>query len=291
MARIKEMKQLNLLLLVLMTLFSVSSCKPDFSEISGEPVVKVHNEFLFKRDIEKILPPDYTPADSAIKAENYIDMWVKKQVALEKAEQELTKEEMDVAQQLADYRAKLLIHKYKQKYIANNLDTSVTTKDIADFYQDNPHEFILNTPVIKGLFLKVPITAEETEEFTRRYVSDDIADSLYVEDYVYRYAETFDHYRRGWMYFQEIRMQLPQNTGTTRQFLQRHNHYETSDSLYHYFLRIDEYRLPKERFPMIMVENNIRSILLNKRRNQLIQDLEKTLYQEAINKRDVEFYN
>ena len=74
------------------------------------------------------------------------------------------------------------------------------------------------------------------------------------------------------------------------QFLKPNPYYETSDNNFLYFLKVDSYRISDNVSPLEFVRDDIRNIILNKRKVDLAKKLEDEVYKEAQNDDDFEIY-
>ena len=75
------------------------------------------------------------------------------------------------------------------------------------------------------------------------------------------------------------------------QFLKSNPYYETSADGYLYFLKVDQYRISDNISPLEFVKEDIRNIILNKRKVELAKQLEDEVYHEAENDKEFEIYN
>ena len=103
-------------------------------------------------------------------------------------------------------------------------------------------------------------------------------------------ATKFDYFEDEWRYFPEILKNMPKIYSRPENILQYRKAYEIKDSTYYYFLKISDYRLEGMVSPLELVRNDIRSILLNKRKIQLIQELEANIYNDALNRGNFTVY-
>lgn len=104
-------------------------------ESKPEAVARVNDTYLYKSDINTIIPKNTSAKDSLILVENYIKEWALQQLLLQKAELNLAKDERFeiIEKQVADYRKSLLIYLYQKGFVEQKLDTSISDKDIQDY--------------------------------------------------------------------------------------------------------------------------------------------------------------
>jgi len=74
------------------------------------------------------------------------------------------------------------------------------------------------------------------------------------------------------------------------QYLRYNNFIETQDSLFYYLVNIKDCRLKSTVAPLNYVSDNIRYIILNKRKIEFIKELENDSYNDALNRNSFEIY-
>lgn len=273
-------------LLVLFLFGCIHSGKQD-----DTPVAKVYNESLYMSELQEIVPRGLSMEDSLVVVKNHIDKWIRNQLLLYQAEQHLTIDEKNVERQIEDYRTSLLIFKYEQSYIHQKLDTLINENEIEEYYDQYSSNFILNNNLLKGIFVKLPRSAPQTWKARRWYKSNNPDHLKELEEYCFNHASEFEYFDEEWTLLNEIISRLPAIYMSPKNLLKYRNHFEVKDSTYYYFLKISDYKLEGSVTPLERVKGDIRSILLNKRKIQLIQELEANIYNDALNRGNFIKYN
>ena len=282
-----SMNRLSILALTVTCLFS---CKDVSNEDVSQPLARVDNRFLTVDELEKAIPNNLGKNDSVAFTQNYINRWVKSQLLLRKAELNLTPEEKDVEQILNDYRASLLIHKYQQKLLLQKYTPLITQQEIEAYYNKMSDNFKLNSPIIQGMFIKVPLNTPNFDKLRKWYRSENPEDYISLEEYCFQYAQKFDVFLDRWVNMSEISDLLPKPFPKHPMFLDYNKFYETKDSTSHYLVSISAFRKAEESAPVSYVEDKIKAILLNKKRIEFIQNLEEELYNEGLKQKVIKFY-
>lgn len=277
------------LIILLFIIFSFS-CNKNNDEIDDKPLAKVHNEFLYESDIKSLFNSNITKEDSIVIARNYINDWIKKQLMVQKAELNLNEESKNIEKQIEDYRSSLLIFKYKQELIKQKLDTVITDEELENYYNEYSGNFILNHNIVKALYLKVSKEAPEIDKLKRWYKSSDSEDLSRLEDYCYQYATKFDNFDDKWIPFNDLLAEIPTTIDDQERFLKYQKYIETENDLFYYFVMINEYSLKSTVQPLEYAHLKIKSILLNKRKFTFIDELENTIYNDALNHNEFIIY-
>ena len=252
--------------------------------IDEKPLAKVFDKYLYPSNLNDIIPVNISPSDSSILVNDYIDKWIRKQLLLRRAELNLTDEEKNVDKQLENYRSSLLIFKYEQSLIKQKLDTVISMEEIEMYYSDNPANFLLNNNIVKAIFLMVPRDAPDLWDLRRWYRNDTDDNLKKLEAYAFQYAEIYDYFDDDWVDFSEIEKNLPVRIDNPQNLLKYRKYYEVRDSTYFYFLNIKDYKLLGSVAPLSYVIQDIRTIIVNKRKITLVKRLESNIYNDALNR-------
>ena len=148
-----------------------------------QPVAKVGREKLYRSEVESMIPDMISPEDSAGIAEKYIRLWAMDRLYMKVAEEQLSKSEIDVSDELESYRRSLVRYRYEQRCLNDRLDTLITDAQIREYYLANQEDFELSRPLLKLRFVDVMKDSPDKDEILRLMSSDEydeleLADSL-----------------------------------------------------------------------------------------------------------------
>ncbi len=287
----KKLLGINMLLiLAAMLLLFVFGCNKSGVDENDKPLARVHNKFLFESDLKGLFPSNISREDSITLAKNYINDWIKKQLMLQKAEENLTDESKNIEKQIEDYRSSLLIFKYRQELIKQKIDTVVTDQEIESYYKEYSANFILNHNIVKALYLKVSKESPEIDKVRQWYKSDDTESLTKLEDYCYQYATKFDNFNGQWLPFNNLLNELPLTIDDEERYLRYNKYIETDDSLFYYFVKINDYALKSTVQPIEYAKPKIKTIILNKRKFSFFEKLENNIYNNALNRNEFIIY-
>jgi hypothetical protein len=269
---------------------SVLSCSND---INSEKVIaaKVGESLLFASDLSSIIPTEIDKKDSSVMANDYIEKWVKQELLIQKANENLTPKQKDVTRELREYRNSLIIYKYKNELIKQRMDTTVTEAQIEVFYNSNLDNFNLNKNIVKAIFIKIPneVANPSLLKSLTANTSDEGLSEL--KEYCLQYAKGFDIFIDNWVDFEIVKNNIPQEIEDDIRFLSRNNQIELSDSNYYYLVEIQDYKLKNDLAPLKFVENNIKKLILNKRKIEFLKEVEDNIYTEGIRQNKFRIYN
>lgn len=254
-------------------------------------IAKVGDVALYQSEISSVIPSDITSEDSTVMAEDYIRKWIKQELLLQKAQENLSPEQKNVTRELQDYRNSLLIYRYKNELVAQRMDTTVTDEEILEFYTNNSESFKLANNIVKAIFIKTPNELANREEL-RQLCSDDSEEGIIeLRDYCLRYAKAFEIITDRWVNFDLLSNNIPETIENPEQFLRQNDIFEMNDSTYYYFINIVDYKLKNEEAPLEYVKDNIKNLILNRRKIEFLKQVENNIYTEGIRKNTFKIFN
>ena len=269
---------------IILILSLLSGCTPFFKSSSGDVVVaKAGNKELFRHELAEALPRGITKADSVNQAKDFIQRWIKQELMLITAEENLSDDQKDVQRELDEYRTSLIIHRYQQQLISQKLDTALTAQDIRQFYDLHPEKFILDQYIVKAIYIEVPKNVAKADQLKKWMSVLDDKSRTELEKYSFQYATKFDYFNEQWIDFSQIRSRMPVSFASPDVILKRNSFIESTDNNKYYLTSIKDYRLIGEKAPFEFVRNRIANLILNNRKMEFIEQLQKNIYQNGKN--------
>jgi hypothetical protein len=268
----------------------VQGCSLFMNDDLEEPVARVFENYLYPSDLEKVIPSGTTMQDSMMLAKRYTETWVKDMLMQRRAEEALTEAQMDFKTQIEEYHRSLLIYTYRQNLLQQKMDTLVNEHEINSYYEENSKNFVLSQNVIKGTFIKVPLSSPNLEQLRRWSWNNREEDLDQMEKYCISYAEKYNDFNDTWVDFSSIKVQLPMRISDPSRYLRSYRNIETSDSMFRYLVHISDHLTEGEVAPVEMVTEDITNIILNKRKIKFIKDLEHRVYTDGVSRNQFEIY-
>jgi len=254
----------------------------DEQSATQKVVARVNNTFLYQDDLAGIATTGTTKEDSVIRVEAYVNNWIRKQLLIQEAAKKININEADVERKILDYRFSLIAYEYQSYYIKQNLDTVVSSQEIEQYYKANIDNFILKQNIIQATYIKVPKTAPRTEKVKDLIFSNKEKDATELKSYCLSFSTAYHLADSTWMVFDELVKDSPLVEIPNKiQFLKTIPYYETSDDNYLYFLKVTNYRITDNISPLEFVKDEIRNIILNKRKVELARKLEDDVFNNA----------
>lgn len=268
-------KQQTFLIIAFLT-FTVSCFKSDNKQI----IASVNEKDLLLSEVLKEMPK--ATEDSTFFIERYMNLWIRKQLMIYHSEINLSSDLLNYEAQIAEYRSSLLIYAYQQELINQNFDTSITSKEISDYYNQYREEFKLVKNIFMGRYIVVDKSAPKSKKLKKWYKSNKPDDIESLTDYCHQFAKEYYLSDSSWQYFSTINNNLPKFITEEEYFLENTKGVWFEDQQYRHYIYIKNYQIKGSISPLALEREKIRNVLLNKNKIQYLKQLEDELYQNAL---------
>ncbi len=275
---------------------------PDFLQFKNQdtsegvirrPVARVYENYLYEQDLEGIIDENATPEDSASLVGRYVDTWIKKQLLLAEAASQMEIDEAELERKILDYRYALIVYEFEKNYVNQEIDTEVEEEEIASYYQEHQQNFELKQNIVKSIYAKVPQEAPRIGRLRKLFqgeLNDDVREE--IRSYCLSFASAYSLDDSTWYNFEEIIANTPLVSIPNKvQFLQKNEFVETSDDIYVYFVKVQDYKISDQVSPLEFVKDDIAKIITNQRKVALTQQLEEDIYRDAQKNNEFEVYS
>ena len=276
--------------LVLCFLATLGGCTKKQDHKGKKPLVEVAGKFLYKEDLQGVLPLNLATDDSVLFAESYIRNWIEDVLLFNKAEDNVRDSER-IKELVENYRKALVMHAYQEELVKQRLSEEITTAEINKYYEENKSLFFLEKPLAKGLFIKVPLQSSGLAD-VRRWYKKNTQDAVEkLEKYSLRNAVTYDYFNDQWRPLEEIEAMIPvRNWNSGSNYLKQNRDIELKDTAFHYFLHIEDYLGKGEQRPLDFAQEEIKEILINLKRVDFVNRVKEDLYRQASEKNRIIYY-
>ena len=277
-----NIKKLFVFLAVVLLL---SSC---FNNNEGRIIASVNEKDLMLEEVLEEMPIQIE--DSSFFVERYMNDWIRKQLMIYHAEINLSSAIQNYEKQIKEYRASLLIYAYQQELINQNFDTSISLKQVTDYYNQYKDEFKLSKNIFKGRFIVVDRSAPKLINLNKWYKSDTESSLEDLNDYCQQFAKEYYLEDDKWQYFSNFNQKLPEYIIEETYFLENTKGVVFEDDNLRYYVFIKDYLINGSISPLEMVQEKIRNVLLNKNKIEYLKQLEDELYQNGLALKKIKIY-
>ncbi|MCV9388089.1 peptidyl-prolyl cis-trans isomerase [Reichenbachiella ulvae] len=284
---------INIILVALL----LSSCDKLYApletqeEVERKPIARVGDIYLYEEDVEGLTFSSKDSNDSAQIVQKYVESWIRKQLTIARASQEINFDEANIERKVLDYRYALMVHEYEKYYVNQRLKKDISEEEIKTYYNEKSENFVLRQNIIRCLFAVVPSEAPQIDNFRkliRNYPNTDLEE---IQSYCYRFAIQSSLETDMWLDFDEVIANTPfANIQDKVSFLKSNSFIENSDEQNYYFIRLLDYKISNQISPLEYIHDDIESILINKKKVELRRQLEEDLLETAKENNEFETY-
>ena len=280
----------KVILIVLLVL--ANSCDYIKKSDSSAPIARVNENYLYQEDINGLVSEGISKEDSTLLIQNFIKRWATQQLFVDGAKLNLSeKKQEDFNKLVIQYKNDLYSKAYIEALVKRSVDTVVPINEAEAYYTNNKEVFKLNEELLKFRYIHVDeniISFKDIKAQFKRYNNSDkkILDSISIQFKSYSFNDSI------WIRLSQVIKKIPAvNSENKNQLLKKSNFVQLKDSLGVYLMQINDVLVRNDTAPLEYVKPTIDQIVINKRKLELIKELEKDITKDAIKNKQFEIYD
>lgn len=269
------------------------SCDAYFNKkVEEEPLARVGESYLFKRDVEPFLKAGMTKGDSASFVTNFINNWASKQLLLSKSKINLPDEKLREFDALVNaYRTDLYTRAYQEALVSQGADSLITDTQLQNFYEEQKENFRLKERIVRIRFVQLPLNFLNQEEVEKRLRSFNNEDLVYLDSIGVQFKK-LNFNDSIWVSSSRIFEEIPPITFDNQdRYLKNSQFFELQDSIGVYLGKIEEVKDVNDIAPLSYIAPTIKQVLLSRRKIDYLRKLETEIIDEAIREKEFEVYH
>lgn len=266
----------------------LSACADNDTEIPADALVTIGNKSLTRSELAIHIRPGLSASDSTELARAYIRSWIDAQLVTEVAAAEVDMDEVD--RLTAEYRNELIKAQYR-RVMASQASTGIFAEDsLKAYYNSHLSDFVLERPMLKGIYIKVPDQARELPSLRRLYKSDRPDDIDRLEKAALSAAVHYDYFRDRWVDCEQIEKRIPLDfDGPDGARIAARKPIEISSGGFTYLLSVSDYLAAGATMPYEAARPLVRERLLAARRIAYDATLRNALFSRALEEGSIRF--
>ena len=268
---------------VLLAGFLLVGCTALEKKQQAGSVAEVNGQYLYRSTLDS-LTVGLTGEDSIRVAQQYISQWAKDLLIYGQAKGRSNKE---IDRMVEDYRKALYVHAYEEYLVERRMPKGVADSTIAQIYQEMPDRFVLDESIVRGMIVVVPNDAPKLDKL-RTWLAKQEMDA--IEKYAYQNAAGYELFDDRWRTTTDLLGTIPMDRAELENLLKTKNQIEKADSTKTYLLQVTDKKLRGELMPVEYARPRIEKIVLSTRQVEFLQKERERLYNEAIQKGEIKFY-
>lgn len=279
------------LLQLLLIIFLVSSC--DYFRAPKEPkaIARVGKSFLYEDDILNLVPSGTSKKDSIAIVKSFIDNWATKKLLFEASERNISKAKTTEFNELIEqYKVDLYTKNYIEDLVVRQIDTLVTDEQIKIYYDKNKQFFNNSSELVKMRYINLVKENPKFVNIKSKFSSFTKKDRKDLE----QQAVNFKSYAFNdsiWVDINQVFEKLPfVNLENKDRFISNGINFQYPDATTIWLVKVNEV-LPKDSpTPLEFLKPTIKQIIVNNRKLELVNTIEKEITNDAINDNKYEIY-
>ena len=270
-------------------LLHLASCDSAESSEDDDPILaRVHQKELRLSELDGMFPRNATGEDSLLIIGSFANRWTKNAALQWEAERNLPAD-LNIDRLVRDYRSSLVSSHYEELLVSSRLDSAISDIELRDYYEDNKQRYLLERPIVRCYLIRVPYPIQEEESLQTYWNNGKITDTLALKNYCERFAEVSLLETEDWYSLDDIAAQLPTGTLTANNVNSK-KEFSLQEGGYRYYFRLLEVKPRLEVAPLSYVADQARSMILQNRKLDVVEQARDDIYQRELRKSNIEIY-
>ncbi len=270
----------------------LSSCDFFKKTDNREPIAKVNTSYLYKEDVEDVVPEGASKEDSTLMVNAYINRWARQLLLMDGALVNLSEDKQNEFSRLVEqYKNDLYTKAYLEGLVKINIDTIVYQNEAKVFYEANKESFKLNDDLLQFRYVSLPLNPINLDTIKARFKRFKNKDKRYLDSISVQF-KSYSLNDSIWIKYSQVAEKIPIVTMENKnQLLKKTNFLQLKDSLNLYLMQVNDVRVQNDYAPLEYVNRSIQQIVINKRKLELIKQLENDITKDAIKNNQFQIYN
>ncbi|MEZ4777498.1 MAG: hypothetical protein R3D00_30255 [Bacteroidia bacterium] len=268
---------------IVLLLLTFAACQNNTGPGKGDVIARFDNELLLREEVDYFTPDTLKGEDSIKYAKQYIEEWVRSQTIASAALREVDDLENKVNYKLKTYEKKLMETEFAAWLIQEKPELLIVSDaEIRNYYNKYPDKFVSKQEYYQYFYISTklerqyqlvnemkttdPQKIKELITWSATNAADFRLDSTYVP------GVELDRISKGF-YFGNIRK-------ASESTVYPYAHTEDETTYYDFFRLLDVIN-PGDQLPLSLCRDRIINIILNQRKNTLVDQTESNLIQQA----------
>lgn len=222
---------------ILLITFLMACSKKD--EEPQVVLLRIGANEVTKEEIIMKIPQGLLPADSTKLFVSLVDGWIKDNLLADFAAERLMDTTL-IEQKVKDYRNKLVVQEYLRG-MRESRNFKTKAEDLRNYYDAHKDEIINETPLVKGVFVKIATNIADKDRISQLLTSSgENAIDDFERDWMEKALE-YEYFKDRWVDWNSVSSLIPFRFGNPDDMLAINSFFETDFDDCSYFLAISEY--------------------------------------------------
>ena len=269
----------------------VVSC--DYFKAPKKPkaIARVGESYLFQDDIVDLVPKGTSKKDSIAIVKAFIDRWATQKLLFEAAERNIGKDKISEFSALIDqYKVDLYTKDYIESLVIRQIDTVVTEVQIEEYYAKNKQYFKNSSELVKLRYINLVKENPKFAKIKSKFSSFTKKDRKELEQLAVQF-KSYAFNDSIWVDINQVYEKIPFiNLENKQKYISSGMNFQYPDSTTVWLVKVNNV-LPKDSpTPLEFLKPTIKQIIINNRKLDLINTIEKEITNDAIKDNKYEIY-
>ena len=269
----------------------VVSC--DYFRAPKKPkaIARVGESYLFQDDIIDLVPKGTSKKDSIAIVKSFIDRWATQKLLFEAAQRNIGKDKVSEFSALIDqYKVDLYTKDYIESLVIRQIDTVVTEVQIEAYYAKNKQYFKNSSELVKLRYINLVKENPKFAKIKSKFSSFTKKDRKELEQLAVQF-KSYAFNDSIWVDINQVYEKIPFiNLENKQKYISSGINFQYPDSTTVWLVKINKV-LPKDSpTPLEFLKPTIKQIIINNRKLELINTIEKEITNDAIKDKKYEIY-
>ncbi len=255
-------------------------------------MARVNESYLYMNDIKDVVPEGTSQQDSTLMVNAYINRWARRLLLMDGALVNLSEDKQNEFSKLVEqYKNDLYTKAYLEGLVKKNIDSTVQRETLQLFYDNNKESFKLNDDLIQFRYVSLPLNPVNLDTIKKRFKRFETKDKMYLDSISVQFR-SYSLNDSIWLKLSRVAEKIPIiNNSNKNELLKKTNFLQLKDSLNLYLMLVNDVRLQNDYAPLDYVSSSIKKIVINKRKLELIKQLENDITNDAIKQNKFQIFN
>ena len=269
----------------------VTSC--DYFRAPKKPkaIARVGESYLFQDDIVDLVPKGTSKKDSIAIVKSFIDRWATQKLLFEAAQRNIGKDKVSEFSALIDqYKVDLYTKDYIESLVIRQIDTVVTEVQIEAYYTKNKQYFKNSSELVKLRYINLVKENPKFAKIKSKFSSFTKKDRKELEQLAVQF-KSYAFNDSIWVDINQVYEKIPFiNLENKQKYISSGMNFQYPDSTTVWLVKVNNV-LPKDSpTPLEFLKPTIKQIIINNRKLDLINTIEKEITNDAIKDNKYEIY-
>ena len=278
-------------LCILACCFTVAgfSCSRNREAHNEKPVARVYDQYLFPSDLKQLIQEGTSAEDSTRIVSEYIDNWIRHNLELKIAQDNISGEIDEIDKQTDDYRESLIIYAYEKQWVKENLDTVISEDSMQSYFHRNQNDFVLKSDIYQLSYAILDKAAQKKDSLKNFFAKgiDKFRDE--AESFCLRNCRDYSLKSGAWVSADALFNLLPLAMYSNGRF-RTNGVVEYEDETNYYIVTVDAWHAAGTIGSYEYNKNAIGDIIINKRKMELLKNNQMNMVEQGLKRNNAEIY-